>query len=137
MAAASVDHHQELQRNILVAKRKRDAAQRLIDEAASIQRQADEFESKAKRIKDQITWRPSERNPNESRMDSVIRRVKDTTTFNHLRLTYGKICQELQSEVEVLKNSNYLLKAFSLISFPKGSNGYPLCRFYNTKGMKF
>ena len=58
MAAASVDHHQELQRNILVAKRKSDAAQRLIDEAASIQRQADEFESKAKRIKGQKAQRP-------------------------------------------------------------------------------
>ena len=137
MAAVSVDRHMELQRNILVAKRKRNAAQKLLDEAASFQRQADEHENKAKKIKENITWQPSERNPNESRMDSVKRRVKATTTFNHLRLTFGKICHELHSEVEVLRNSNSILKACASISFPIGSTGYPLCRFFNTKGMKF
>ena len=83
-------------------------------------REAENYETKAKKIREQLTWTPSDKLPNESRIDSIRRRVNLTGTFNQLRLTYSKICQDFHSEVDSLKNANYILQACSSANFPKG-----------------
>ena len=131
MAAAMIDQQRDVQRMILVAKRKREAVKKLTNEANFLAKQADEHESKAKRIREELSWMPAEKLASETRMESVVRRISATTTFNQFRLTIEKICRDFYDDMDYFRLNNYILLAATSIKFKPGSAGYPLCRFYS------